>query len=316
VVDYLRKLFGKKPKERVAITDTPTVPTERVIRTQEITKPLSTQPTIISSDQPESRLGLEPPQLLASCAQSVGRQREHNEDSLFSLTTLLASNGSRLPFGLYIVADGMGGHQHGEVASEVAALTMANHVMEKLFSHIYKVDTQPPKDPLREILQTGVTEAHDAILAFAPGGGTTLTAVVIMDTQMAIAHVGDSRVYSINLSGVFRPLTRDHSLVKRLEELGQLTPEEAAVHPQRNVLYRALGQGEPFEPEIITAPTPESGYLLICSDGLWGVVPEDALGMAIKNSNTLHDAVQEMVDAANEAGGPDNISAILVRLPD
>jgi serine/threonine protein phosphatase PrpC len=113
-----------------------------------------------------------------------------------------------------------------------------------------------------------------------------------------------------------KPLTRDHSLVKRLEELGQLTPEEAAIHPQRNVLYRALGQGEPFEPEVITAPVPDSGYLLICSDGLWGVVPERELGMIIKNSTTLHDACQYMVDAANEAGGPDNISAILVRLPD
>jgi len=305
-----------KPKGKDAFAEAPTIPRDRVISSQEITKPLSPRPTIIGSDQPEGRLGLEPPQLLASCAQSVGQQRDHNEDSLFSLTTMFASNGVRLPFGLYIVADGMGGHQHGEVASEIDALTMANHVMDKIFSNVYKIESEPPDEPLREILHTGVNEAHNEILAFAPGGGTTLTTVVIMDNQMAIAHVGDSRVYSINLSGVLKALTRDHSLVKRLEELGQLTPEEAAVHPQRNVLYRALGQGEPFEPEIITAPTPESGYLLICSDGLWGVVPEKELGMAIKNSETLHDAVQEMVDAANEAGGPDNISAILVRLPD
>jgi len=320
VAEYLRKLFGKRDKgtqgQKAELTDTPTVPTERVIRKEEITKPLFPHPTVIASDQPEGKLELAPPQLLASCAQSVGLQREHNEDALFSLTTMLASNGSQIPFGLYIVADGMGGHQHGEVASEIAALTMANQIMEQLFCHIYKVDPSPPDDSLREILQAGVDGAHDAILSYAPGGGTTLTTVVIMDNQMAIAHVGDSRVYSINLNGMFKPLTRDHSLVKRLEELGQLTPEEAAVHPQRNVLYRALGQGEPFEPEIITAPTPESGYLLICSDGLWGVVPEKELGLAIKKSATLHNAVQEMGDAANEAGGPDNISAILVRLPD
>ena len=229
---------------------------------------------------------------------------------------MFASNGSKLPFGIYIVADGMGGHQHGEVASEVACLTMADHIMDHLYGHVINIDPQPPDEPLREIMQTGVRDAHNAILDYAPGGGTTLTCVVIMNNQMAIAHVGDSRVYSVNLSGILKPLTRDHSLVKRLEELGQLTADEAAVHPQRNVLYRALGQGEPFEPEIITAPTPESGYLLICSDGLWGVVPEKELGMIIKNSPTIHEACQSMVNAANEAGGPDNITAILVRLPD
>ena len=98
--------------------------------------------------------------------------------------------------------------------------------------------------------------------------------------------------------------------------VGWLTPEEAAIHPQRNVLYRALGQGDPFEPEIITTSTPESGYLLICSDGLWGVVNENKLGNIIIDSPTIYHACQEMVEAANEAGGPDNISAILVRLPD
>ncbi len=320
MAEYLKKLFRKRTKikseVKVEIEDTPTVPTEEVISSQEITKPLSPVPKIIGSDQPEGSLGLKPPQLLASCAQSEGRQRDHNEDALFSLTTILANDGTRRPFGLYIVADGMGGHQHGEVASEIATLTMVELIMDELFNNFFRVDPQPPNNPLREILHQGVIEAHNAILTYAPGGGTTLTAVVIMDNQMAIAHVGDSRVYSVNLSGAMKPLTRDHSLVKRLEELGQLTPEEAAIHPQRNVLYRALGQGEPFEPEIITAPTPESGYLLICSDGLWGVVPEKELGMIIKNASTLPIACQEMVNAANQAGGPDNITAILVRLPD
>jgi len=318
VADYLKKYLKKRDKTRAKanISDSPTIPTERVGISQDVTKPLSLQPTITRSDQPESRLGVEPPQLLASCAQSAGRQREHNEDSLFLLTTMLVGNGTRFPFGLYIVADGMGGHQHGEVASEIAIRTMVGHVTEQLFSSLFSVDPQPPDLSLREILQNGVYEAHNAILDHTPGGGTTLTTVVIMNNQMAIAHVGDSRVYSVNLSGAMRSLTRDHSLVKRLEELGQITPEEAVFHPQRNVLYRALGQGEPFEPEIITAPTPESGYLLICSDGLWGVVPEKELGMTIKKSKTLSEACQNMVDAANQAGGPDNISAILVRLPD
>jgi PPM family protein phosphatase len=316
VTKYIKNIFQKRSNPKGKAQDEPTIPLKRIEAAKEITKPLEPNLSFEGKDQPEGKLSLEPSQLLASCAQSVGRQRDHNEDSLYSLSTIFASNGNRIPFGLYIVADGMGGHQHGEVASEIACLTMAEYIMNQLYGHIMSIEPQPPEDPLREILQNGVNEAHSAILSHAPGGGTTLTCVVIMDNQMAIAHVGDSRVYSINLNGTLKPLTRDHSLVKRLEELGQLTPEEAAVHPQRNVLYRALGQGEPFEPEVITAPTPESGYLLVCSDGLWGVVPEKELGTIVKNTATLHDACQKMVDAANEAGGPDNISAILVRLPD
>jgi serine/threonine protein phosphatase PrpC len=101
-----------------------------------------------------------------------------------------------------------------------------------------------------------------------------------------------------------------------LVELGQITQEEAAVHPQRNVLYRALGQGEPFRPDISTSPLLRSGYLLLCSDGLWGVVPEEQLPQMVSASTTLRQACQKMVDAANEAGGPDNITAILVQTPD
>lgn len=316
MTNFFKNLFSKRKKADPDISESPTVPVQKVVIPQEITKPLTPHSTVIAKDQPESRLGLEPPQLLASCAQSTGKQRDHNEDALFIFSSMYVGNGSKLPFGLYIVADGMGGHQHGEIASEIACLTMVEYIMDQLYSHYVSIDPQPPEKPLREILQAGVNHSHNAILSYAPGGGTTLTTVVIMDRQMAIAHVGDSRVYSVNLSGTLKALTRDHSLVKRLEELGQLTAEEAAIHPQRNVLYRALGQGDPFEPEIITAPTPESGYLLICSDGLWGVVPEKELSAIIKNSPTIHDACQEMVNAANETGGPDNISVILVRLPD
>jgi protein phosphatase len=104
-------------------------------------------------------------------------------------------------------------------------------------------------------------------------------------------------------------------LVKRLEELGQITAAEAAVHPQRNVLYRALGQGEPFEPEITALSIPPGGYIMLCSDGLWGYVDEPELIRIIKTAPNPEMACHEMVRAANAAGGPDNISVVLVRLP-
>jgi serine/threonine protein phosphatase PrpC len=136
-----------------------------------------------------------------------------------------------------------------------------------------------------------------------------------MGEQLIVAHVGDSRAYAIYTDGSLRVLTRDHSLVKRLEELGQITADEASVHPQRNVLYRALGQGEPFEPDISTYPLPQGGYLMLCSDGLWGQVEEQVLISIIKEAKTPEIACQQMVAAANGAGGPDNISVLLVRIP-
>ncbi|MEN8172914.1 MAG: protein phosphatase 2C domain-containing protein [Chloroflexota bacterium] len=254
-------------------------------------------------------------ELISGSAQSVGRQRDHNEDALFSLTTTLSSNRGRIPFGFYVIADGMGGHEYGEIASEIATLTMIEQVAQKFFNQLFTLKEQSPSGPVREILVNAVQNCHEGILENAPGGGTTLTTVIIWDNQMAIAHVGDSRAYSISPSGEVKALTRDHSLVSRLVELGQITADEAAVHPQRNVLYRALGQGEPFEPDIITSPAPKSGWLLICSDGLWGVISEQEISEITLSAATPKEACQLMVNAANAAGGPDNISAILVKIP-
>ena len=314
MTNFFEKIFEKFRKPELEEIDSETTqPT--IVGEEDATKPLSPLPEMIS-EGPISTGALELPQLIAGCGQSVGKQREHNEDALFSLTTTLANNASNLPFGLYIVADGMGGHQHGEVASEMATRAMAEYVVRNLYTPLISVTPKPPSQSLQEILANGVNAAHEAIVDTISGGGTTLTTVLVLGKQMIIAHVGDSRVYTVDMHGIMRSLTRDHSLVKRLEELGQLTPEEAAIHPQRNVLYRALGQGEPFEPEIITTPLPQPGYLLVCSDGLWGVVPENKLGKMIISADNPFQACQEMVDAANDAGGPDNISAILVRLPD
>ena len=108
-------------------------------------------------------------------------------------------------------------------------------------------------------------------------------------------------------------LTRDHTLVERLFELGQLSASEAALHPQRNVLYRALGQSEPFRPDINTYSLPEMGSMLICSDGLWGTVPDDEISQIVHSASSLTLACHKLIEAANAAGGPDNISAILVQ---
>ncbi len=275
------------------------------------TKPLPQETTQVTPKKSH----LEPPQLIVGCAQSVGRQRDHNEDALFTLTTTLTSDYGNVPFGLYIVADGMGGHQHGEVASGIAIRVVAGMVVRKLYTTLLSLKHSPPEQSLLEIMQEGVLEAHRTITRQVPGGGTTMTAVLILGNQMTVAHVGDSRAYTISQNDAMTVLTRDHSLVKRLVELGRITTDEAAIHPQKNVLYRALGQGEPFDPDLNTTQLPDSGYILLCSDGLWGAVPDEDIHRLVLDAQNPEDACMKLVDAANEAGGPDNITAILVRLP-
>jgi protein phosphatase len=166
---------------------------------------------------------------------------------------------------------------------------------------------------LHEIMEAGVSEAQRAVVRNAPGGGTTLTAALVFGDQVTLTHVGDSRAYFLYPSGRLEVVTQDHSLVKRLQDLGQIDEKEASIHPQRNVLYRALGQSEPFRPDIHTHTLPEDGYLLICSDGLWAYVDENEIHRIVFAEPHPTLASQKLVDAANSAGGPDNISAILVR---
>jgi serine/threonine protein phosphatase PrpC len=290
---WFKRLFGEKKKR---VDDVKTAPLSEE-QLKSVTK---------------SGIKYEPTQLIVGCGQSVGKQREHNEDALYFMNSVLAENGGEIPFGIYIIADGMGGHQHGEIASGVAARVLANHLVRNLYLPNLNITPEKPGDPLLEIMKAGVQEVQQAVVKFAPGGGTTLTAALVVGEQVTLAHVGDSRAYFIYPDGRMDAITRDHSLVKRLQELGQITEREAMVHPQRNVLYRAIGQGEPFDADINTYQLPHPGYLLICTDGLWGVVPEDEILRTVTSASDPALACQKLVEAANNAGGPDNISVILV----
>jgi PPM family protein phosphatase len=296
---FLQKIFGKPASES---------------RTRPVDQPARNPESPADAQQPVGKR-LTPPQFITGCGHSIGKQRDHNEDALFTLSTTLLSDSEVVPFGLFLVADGMGGHQHGEMASGVAIRAMSNYIVSQLYTPLLNLTPKTPEESLQEIMETAVQKAHQAILKQAPGGGSTLTGVLALGEQLTIAHVGDSRAYLVHQDGNLEQLTRDHSLVKRLVELGQITTDEAAIHPQRNVLYRALGQGEPIDAEISTAPLPPSGQLLICSDGLWGFVPDEEMSRIITTSPSPAEACQILVEAANQAGGPDNITAILVRLP-
>ena len=273
----------------------------------------------LSEDQIRAIVGNQNPrfelqQLIAASGQSVGKQRELNEDSLLALTTTMAGNSGNMPFGLYVIADGMGGHQFGEVASNAAIRSVAGFILRKFLPYLFQVKTDTMDESFQEIMLSAVAEAQRAIQHEAPGSGTTLTAALVLGQQITVAHVGDSRAYFVFPDGRIEAITRDHSLVKRLEELGHITPEEAVNYPHRNVLYRALGQGEILDPDIFTLTFPQPGYLMICSDGLWGVVAEQDIVRSITEAPNLQRACQNLVSAANAAGGPDNISVVLAQL--
>ena len=296
--DFFRKLFSGNSEES---------PDEGAT-----TAPLSDQQ--IQSSVYNQNVQFEVQQLIAAIGQSVGKQREHNEDSLVAITATLAGKASNIPFGLYIVADGMGGHQFGEVASNAAIRVVSGYIMRKFHPYLFTIPTQQPEESLQEIMEGAIKESHRIIQKDAPGSGTTITAALIVGQQVTIGHVGDSRAYTMHPVGRLEQLTRDHSLVKRLEELGHLNKDEAANFPHRNVLIRALGQGESLEVDVFTIPFPQNSTLMLCSDGLWGVVAEQDLLRSLSDAPNLQRACQNMVSAANTAGGPDNISVILVQM--
>jgi serine/threonine protein phosphatase PrpC len=256
-----------------------------------------------------------PPGLRVGYATDVGNVRDHNEDTLVVFQGVHLGDGASDPLGFFVVTDGMGGHQAGEVASSLAARLVSHHVLVKIYLPFLLQQT-PGADmvPLTEILRDAVRKANDQVHDKVPGGGTTLTCALILGQRAYIAHVGDSRAYLLTNTDM-RQVTQDHSYVGRLMELGELTPEEAATHPQRHVLYRAIGQGDNLDIDTYHQPLPPGSRLLLCSDGLSGTVSEEAIGKIVAGAKTPQEACQNLIGAAQDAGGPDNITAILIEIP-
>ncbi len=297
MLDHIRRLFGK---------------TAGGNGQRQTTAPLSSRE--IETALGPQEIPYEMEQLIAATGQSIGKQRDHNEDSVLAITTTLAGKSLNVPFGLYVVADGMGGHEFGEVASNAAMRVAAGQIIRKFHSYLFAIPTQPPEESLQEIMTEAVENAHRAVQQAAPGSGTTMTAALVLGQQITVGHVGDSRAYLVHADGKLEQLTEDHSLVRRLEELGHLNKEEAASFPHRNVLIRALGQGDNMEVDVFTLPFPGRSTLMLCTDGLWGVLPESTIRETLSGASSLQGACQDLVEAANAAGGPDNISVVLVQM--
>jgi protein phosphatase len=225
----------------------------------------------------------------------TGRQRRANEDSLLA----------RSP--LFVVADGMGGAQAGEVASRLAVESFQDGLG----------DDAPPELALATLAQDANTRIHELSHSNIEqaGMGTTLTAVYVGAEEVAIAHVGDSRAYCLRDGELLR-LTDDHSLVDELMRQGRLTPEEAIEHPQRSVITRALGPEGSVDVDTRSFRARAGDVYLLCSDGLTTMLPEAQILELLSLSASLRDAGEALIAAANEAGGRDNITVVLLRLED
>ena len=226
----------------------------------------------------------------------TGRARKANEDSFHA----------RSP--LFVVADGMGGAQAGEVASRMAVERFAAGLPDG-------------SGTVEARLASLVEEANHAIHEHSradseqAGMGTTVTAAYVATDGVAIAHVGDSRAYRLR-DGVLERLTDDHSLVEEMLRQGKLTPQEAAEHPQRSIITRALGPEPGVQVDTRTAPARDGDVFLLCSDGLTSMVAEDVVEGILTRARSLRDAAADLVAAANDAGGRDNITVVLFAVED
>ena len=227
------------------------------------------------------------------CRSDTGLQRRENEDSAHAAAPL------------FVVADGMGGAQAGEVASRLA-IEVFQQGLESGGS---------PEQRLADRVRDANRRIYDRSRAETgrEGMGTTLTAAYLDDAQLAIAHVGDSRAYLFR-DGQLSRLTQDHSLVDELVRQGKLTEEQAAEHPQRSIITRALGPEPDVEVDTATYPVREGDVLLLCSDGLTSMISEDAISQVLGAAGTLDEAARSLIQKANEAGGRDNITVVLFRL--
>lgn len=253
------------------------------------------------------------PRMASGSSSSLGQQREHNEDSLYTLHGFITSQDGQKEIGLFLMADGMGGYDRGEIASRVAVDVFADRMVEAFFRPGKSDGIKEGTVSLQALMEGAMQQANRAVLAATPGGGTTLTAVLVIDKEMHIAHIGDTRAYLVEDDGVATQLTNDHSLVQRLIEMGQISRVEAFNHPQRNVLYRALGQHEPLKIDFMTLPVKAGSTLLLATDGLWGSVAEgEMLAVAHSHAPALQ-ICNDLCLLADEAGGADNCSVILIK---
>jgi protein phosphatase len=276
------------------------------------------------SSSPTVALGVSAPAgrltLRAAARTHPGRVRDRNEDSvvLISLSGLLAGTPapSRGPeLGFFAVADGMGGHDQGEVASRRVAQQLAAAVLDRVFKRIVLTGRGVDEAWMARALQDCVLVANTELLAAQRASrsdmGTTLTAALVIDGRAVVANVGDSRTY-LWRDDTLVQVTRDHSLVASLVAAGALEPEAVYTHEQKAMIYRSVGEADDLTVDTFSLDLRPDDRLLLCSDGLWEMVRDDRLAAVLRAETDPPAVCDRLLDEANRAGGEDNISILVV----
>ena len=252
----------------------------------------------------------------AWAARDIGRVRRSNQDNIYAMSMSLPHGADDIAVGLWIVADGMGGHAGGDIASRQAVETVMIAVLEQLV--LPAMADEEPGNGLSALIVSAIQEANQRIWQMGQEQGTdmgtTCTAALLVHTDLYIAHVGDSRAYMYT-GATLQQLTTDHSTVGRLIAMGQLEPLDARTHPLRSQLYRSLGQAEMVDIDIHHLSIAEASHLVLCSDGLWGMVDDDEIATILHESPFPQDSCRRLIAQANLAGGEDNIGVVVVSLP-
>ncbi len=248
--------------------------------------------------------------LLVGRCSDVGQERQLNEDGLLTLVMNQMQESTSQPLGLFVVADGMGGHSAGEIATR---LTL-DAVRQKAVAELLTPTPQPPA--YDQWLNDATAAANTSVFEHRRQAGTdmgnTLVMAIVSGDSAFISNVGDSRAYLINQQKI-EQITTDHSLVERLVATGKITPQEARTHPQRNVIYRTIGDKARVEADVFTQLLEVGDYLLLCSDGLSGMITDQDIFNNVNSSVSPQEACKRLVEAANAAGGEDNITVVIIQ---
>ena len=251
--------------------------------------------------------------LSAAALRDIGRERQENQDHCYAQIVAFPSDHNDLSLGLFVVADGMGGHHDGGYASKLALTTVVQSVLAEFVSPLLNGERRAPQPIMQAAVQAANAAVYAAGQEVGSDMGTTCTAVLLDGQQLITAHVGDTR--ALLIGGGVKQLTTDHTAVGRLIAIGALTPEEAQDHPLRSHLYRSIGQTADVTVDVVTTTLHDESHLVVCSDGLWGLVAGAEIVDIVTEAPTAQVAARHLIARANLLGGHDNISAVVATLP-